>query len=246
MQKPSIDVSKLKNSSFWMKLYRSQDPSGIVNIEQWNKWINIVCSNQVLSKIPIKSLARIISRPWPDDNESETLADYRSFIAVSKLNTEIQKTIILSLATVAIGYTGNKPHNYLNSETIDNGTFLNIYGNIPVSSLLKNDSWKEWQKTLLTSKLINAKISEIAPYIGIITTDEVKNVKISSLVKLNLLDLKSKYTGASLDIITICISTLSQIIKINNKFDTATTVGSTDLASFVLENYDTLKGMFEK
>ena len=72
MSKPSFDINKLKNSVLWMKLYHSNDPAGLLNIEVWNTWINIVAQNQVLNKIPIKSLAKIFNRPWPDDKELVT------------------------------------------------------------------------------------------------------------------------------------------------------------------------------
>lgn len=246
MSKPTFDINKLRTSSLWIKLYRSDDPAEDVNIEQWDIWKNIIASNPVLSKLPIKLIAKVISMPWPDDRAGETLADYSSFVSVSRLTPNTQKTIILSYATAVIGYAGNKPGNYLDADSNDIHTFLSIYSDMPVSRLLTKNSWKSWQDSLSTSKLSGMTISEIAPYIGITVTTEIKKLKISDLTKMNLLELKGKYSKNALDIITICLATLSVSIKLNNKFDTGTSTGSNDLATIVLENYDTLKAMFAK
>ena len=246
MSRPSIDINILKNNKLWLEINRSSDPAGVVNIEVWNSWKNTVTANPVLAKLAVKSVAQLISCQWPSEMHSDTLSDHVSFTQILRHKRDIQKTIILAMATVAIGYTGNKPVNYADTTSFNENTLLYVLGDMPVSRLLTKDSWKSWQDTILTSKLMDMTISELALFVGITAASEIKDVKISALVKMNRQELKGKYSGNALDIITICLASLSIIIKLNNKHDIGTSAGSTDLSSIVLEHYDTLKAMFAK
>jgi hypothetical protein len=246
MARLSIDINKLKNNKLWMEINRSNDPAGVVNVEVWNDWKKTITSNPVLARLPVKSVAQFISRPWPDEIQNETLSDHVSFLNVLKHKREIQKTIILSMATVAIGYAGNKPEDYADATNADVNTLMHVLGDRPVARLLTDKSWKSWQNTIAMSRLMGMNVDELAAYVGIITTPELANVKISALIRMTLPELKSKYSSFSLDIIALCISTLSIIIKINVKHDSGASAGSADLATIILEHHDTLKEMFSK
>jgi len=245
MSRPSIDINKLRNNKLWMELSRSHDPAGVVNIEVWNSWNKFVTSNPVLARLSVKSVAKLISCPWPDERHHETLSDHLSFINIMNHKRDIQKTIILSIATVAIGFTGNKPADYADATNVAN-TLMHVLGDRPVARLFTNESWKSWQKTISMSRLGDMHIGELAEYVGIMSTPELANVKVSYLIKMDLSELKSKYSLHSLDIIAICLGTLTVIIKINIKYDCSASAGSSDLATVILENYETLRAMFAK
>lgn len=246
MSRPSIDINKLKNNKLWLEINRSSDPTGVVNIEVWNVWKNAITANPVLANLSVKSVAQLIACKWPDEMHGDTLSDHVSFMQILKHKRDIQKTIILSMATVAIGYTGNKPANYADASASNCNTLMHVLGDMPVSRLLTDESWKSWQKAVAMSRLGEMRIGELAEYIGITKTPELTNVKISALAKMTLSDLKSKYSPHNRDIIAMSLGTLSVIININVKYDKGASAGSADLATVVLENYDTLSAMFAK
>lgn len=244
MSRPSIDGNKIKTNKLWMEIYRSNDPAGKVNIEVWNAWNKYITSNQVLASLPIKVVAKAISRPWPEEIQEDTLSDHLSFLNILNHKRDLQKTIILSIATIAIGYMGNKPCDY--AVTSSENTFLHILGDKPVSKLLTPESWKCWQNTINMSRLMEMHIHDLADYIGIIAPPELAKAKIANIIKMSLQELRSKYTTQSVEIITICLSVLSIIVKLNTKYDAASSNNSTDFASFILEHHDTLKDIFAK